>query len=90
MLVIGWRCLHHSLMKTAKLIATYGRILAISFRKSITSLRQTFKEIKRASAALTGAQAGTLHWNTLKMPRKTTKLTPMVRFPNRTDRLESR
>ena len=48
MLVIGWRCLHHSLMKTAKLIATYGRILAISFRKSITSLRQTFKEIKRA------------------------------------------
>ena len=48
MLVIGWRCLHHSLTKTAKLIATYGRTLTISFRKSITSLRQTFKEIKRA------------------------------------------
>ena len=48
MLVVGWRCLHHSLTKTAKLIATYGRTLAISFRKSKTSLRQTFMEIKRA------------------------------------------
>ena len=48
MLVVGWRCLRHSLMKTAKLIATYARTLLISFLKSIKSLRQTFEEIKQA------------------------------------------
>ncbi|RKU14723.1 hypothetical protein C6501_07755 [Candidatus Poribacteria bacterium] len=35
-------------MKTAKLVATYARILAISFRTSLLALRQTFDEIKRA------------------------------------------
>ncbi len=48
MLVVGWRCLKHSLSKTAELISTYARILAIGFRKSIMSFRQTFDEIKQA------------------------------------------
>ena len=48
MLVIGWRCLQHSLSKTAELITTYARTLTISFRKSIMVLRQTFEEIKQA------------------------------------------
>ena len=47
MLVIGWRCLKHSLMKTAKLITTYARTLTISYSRSLKSIRQTFDEIKR-------------------------------------------
>ena len=48
MLGIGWRCLHHSLTKTAQLIATYARTLTICFKKSILALRQIFDEIKQA------------------------------------------
>ena len=48
MLAVGWRCLKHSLTKTAELITTYARTLAIGFRRSVMSLRQTFDEIKRA------------------------------------------
>ena len=48
MLVIGWRCLKHSLTKTAELITAYARTLAIGFRRSMLSLRQAFDEIKRA------------------------------------------
>ena len=48
MLAVGWKCLKHSLTKTAELITTYARTLAIGFRRSIMSLRQTFDEIKRA------------------------------------------
>ena len=47
MLVIGWKCLQHSIMKTAQLIAAYARTLTISFRKSIITVRQTFDEIKQ-------------------------------------------
>lgn len=48
MLVSGWRCLKHSMLKTAELISTYARTLSIGFRKSIMSLRQVFDEIKHA------------------------------------------
>ncbi|RKU13788.1 hypothetical protein C6501_09125 [Candidatus Poribacteria bacterium] len=48
MLAVGWQCLKHSLTKTAELITTYARTLAIGFRRSIMALRQTFDEIKRA------------------------------------------
>ncbi len=48
MLRVGWRCLKHSLTKTAELISTFARTLAIGFRKSIMSFRQTFDEIKHA------------------------------------------
>lgn len=48
MLVIGWRCLQHSLSKTVELITTYARAITIGFRKSIIFLREVCDEIKRA------------------------------------------
>ena len=47
MLVVGWRCLRHSLPKTVELITTYALTITISFRKSIIFLREVFDEIKR-------------------------------------------
>lgn len=48
MLVVGWRCLRHSLSKTVELITTYAQTITISFRKSTIFLREVFDEIKRA------------------------------------------
>ena len=47
MLVIGWRCLRHSLSKTVELITSYTRTITTSFRKSKRHLRETFDEIKQ-------------------------------------------
>ena len=48
MLVAGWRCTQHSLMKTATLIGTYARALTASFHRSKKALFETFDDIKRA------------------------------------------
>ena len=48
MLVAGWRCIQHSLMKTARLIAGYARMLTMSFHHSTTALLETLMDIKRA------------------------------------------
>ena len=48
MLARGWRCLRHDILKTAKLIGRYARMLTSSFQKSQTALCQTFEDLKRA------------------------------------------
>lgn len=47
MLVAGWRCTQHSLMKTATLIGTYARALTASFHRSKKALLETFDDIRR-------------------------------------------
>lgn len=47
MIASGWRCIHHNIIKTAKLINLYARQITISFGKSKTALRKTLEEIKR-------------------------------------------
>ena len=47
MLVAGWRCTQHSLMKTATLIGTYARALTASFHRSRKAFCETFEDIKR-------------------------------------------
>ena len=46
--VAGWRCIHHGLIKTAKLIAGYARMITVSFQHSKTALIETLKDIKRS------------------------------------------
>ena len=48
MLVAGWQCIQHSLMKTTQLIVGYARLLAVSFQRSKTALIETLKDIKRS------------------------------------------
>ena len=48
MLIAGWRCIRHSLMKTAELITGYARTLLMSFHKSTQAVIETLKDIKRA------------------------------------------
>ena len=49
MLAIGWQCLRHSLLKTAKLITSYARALTASFfTGKVSDLIKTFTSIKRA------------------------------------------
>ena len=48
MLIAGWRCIRHSLMKTAELITGYARTLLMSFHKSTKAVIETLKDIKRA------------------------------------------
>lgn len=47
MLVAGWRCTQHSLIKTATLIGTYARALTAGFHRSRSALFETFEDIKR-------------------------------------------
>ncbi len=47
MIASGWRCIHHNIIKTARLINLYARQITISFGKSKTALRKTLEEIKR-------------------------------------------
>ena len=47
MIASGWRCIHHNIIKTAKLITQYARQITISFGQSKTALRKTLEEIKR-------------------------------------------
>ena len=45
----GWRCLQHSLMKTAKLITSYARARTASFQTTTVSvILETWTAIKRA------------------------------------------
>ena len=46
LLTAGWRCIQQSLIKTAKHIAGYARLLTVSFHLSNTALRETLKIIK--------------------------------------------
>ena len=46
MLATGWRCIQHTLMKTANFIGGYARLLTLSFHRSKTALRETLKTIK--------------------------------------------
>ena len=48
MLVAGWRCIQQGLMKTAKLISGYARMLTVSFHHSTAALIETLKDIKRS------------------------------------------
>ena len=48
MLIAGWRCIRHNLMKTAELITGYARTLLMSFHKSTKAVIETLKDIKRA------------------------------------------
>ena len=82
----GWRCLQHDHSKTAELIVTYVRTITISLRKFIIFLREVFDKIKRTfkmGATLRDVLIEAQHWNILKMLPEFTKLTLMVRFPNR-------
>jgi len=47
MLGTGYRHIQQSLIKTAKYIAGYARVLTLSFHRSKTALRKTLKSIKR-------------------------------------------
>ena len=44
----GYRHIHHSFIKTARYIAGYARLIALSFHHSKTALRKTLKAIKQA------------------------------------------
>ena len=48
MLSAGYRHIHHSFIKTARYIAGYARLIALSFHHSKTALRKTLKAIKQA------------------------------------------
>lgn len=48
MLCVGWKCLHHSIEKTATLITDFGKMILISFKKSVNDIWDTIDEIKRA------------------------------------------
>jgi len=48
MLAAGYRHIQHSFIKTAKYIASYARLLTVSFQHSKTELRKTLKTIKHA------------------------------------------
>ena len=48
MLGAGYRHIQHSFIKTARYIAGYARLIALSFHHSKTALRKTLKAIKQA------------------------------------------
>ena len=48
MLSAGYRHIQHSFIKTARYIAGYARLIALSFHHSKTALRKTLKAIKQA------------------------------------------
>ena len=83
MLIAGWRCIRHSLMKTAELITGYARTLLMSFHKSTKAVIETLKDIKRAfqnADVLEKAVEKIRPLDDSKTQRKTPKLTPMVRL----------
>ena len=47
MLSAGYRHIQHSFIKTARYIAGYARLIALSFHHSKTALRKTLKAIKQ-------------------------------------------
>ncbi len=47
MLATGWKCIHHDIIKTAKLIGKHARTLTMSFHKSKTAFYRTLRYIKQ-------------------------------------------
>ena len=66
MLGAGWRCIRHSLIKTSRLITSYGRMLMLSFRKSTAAVIETLKDIKRIFENGSYLQEGTGKYTTLR------------------------
>ena len=66
MLAAGWRCIRHSLIKTSRLITSYGRILMLSFRKSTAAVIETLNDIKRIFENGSYLQEGTGKYTTLR------------------------
>ena len=66
MLGAGWRCIRHSLIKTSRLITSYGRMLMLSFRKSTVAVIETLKDIKRIFENGSYLQEGTGKYTTLR------------------------
>ena len=86
MLGAGYRHIQHSFIKTARYIAGYARLIALSFHHSKTALGKTLKAIKQAfdiiQALFREAVEKILPFTDSKTLLKIPKLTPMVRFPN--------
>ena len=66
MLAAGWRCIQHSLIKTSRLITSYGRMLMLSFRKSTAAVIETLNDIKRIFENGSYLQEGTGKYTTLR------------------------